>query len=308
MKYKFYGVIPAMVTCLDEKDRVDLEGTKELVNFLIDKGVSGLFPLGTTGEMLKLTLEERKEIAETVIKAAGKRVPVIVQVGAMSTKETLELARHALDAGADGIGVVTPVYFKMSEREMENYYREVAESLPEDFPVYLYNIPQLSGNDLKGELVKRIYRGNKNIAGIKYSYPDLKRVKEYIGKGEGFSVLMGADSLMAEGLELCCAGTVSGVASVYPEPFVEIYRAFTNGDVEKAMEFQRMANRYSDAMKNGRNMAYFKGALRYRGLPFWHVRKPSLDLLESEAEVLHLELERLDLEYVKLLEKYDKKI
>ena len=112
---KLKGVITAMTTCLDENDQVDVLATEALTEFLIEKGVDCLYPCGTTGESHLLTTAERKLIAETVVKKANGRVTVYVQVGAMTTKETIELAKHAHEIGADGIGVVTPSYFHVND-------------------------------------------------------------------------------------------------------------------------------------------------------------------------------------------------
>jgi 4-hydroxy-tetrahydrodipicolinate synthase len=196
---------------------------------------------------------------------------------------------------------MTPTFFKVNDREMEAYYMEVSKSLPDAFPIYMYNIPQLSANDLIPDTIKEVLSSCKNIRGIKYSYPDILRIQEYLGIGDGFSVLAGADAMALAALCLGCDGIVSGVASVYPEPYVEIYRAYSRGEMVKAREFQRMANRYSHALKNGSNTGYFKAALNYRGIDVGHVRKPNLDITEFEKKELLKKLETLDAEFQKMI-------
>ena len=128
--------------------QVDYKSLESLCEYLIDKGVHGLYPNGSTGEMCYLTLEERKKVLETCLKVANGRVQVFSMVGALTTKDTIELAQHAERVGADGIGVVTPYYFKLDQKELEEYFVRVAQSVSDDFSVYLYGIPQLAVNDL----------------------------------------------------------------------------------------------------------------------------------------------------------------
>ena len=134
---KLYGVITAMTTPFDAEGNVDVAALERAVDFQVEKGVNCLYPCGTTGEMMYLTVEERKLVAKTVIDHAAGRVPVFVQVGAWNLADTIELARHAVDSGADGIGVVTPVFYKLSDRGLIDFYEAVAASVPSDFPVYL---------------------------------------------------------------------------------------------------------------------------------------------------------------------------
>ncbi|WP_413305914.1 dihydrodipicolinate synthase family protein [Bacillus sp. 1P10SD] len=289
-----YGVTTAMVTPFNQKGEVELGLVENLTEFLISKGVHCLYPLGTTGEMLRLSVEERKAVAETVVGKANGRVTVYIHVGAMTQEETIELARHAHYIGADGIGVVTPVFFNADDRELEEYFVKVASSVPEDFPVYLYNIPQCASNDLTTQVAQNIANHCKNVIGIKYSYPDFLRTNEYLNINEGeFSVVPGTDRLFLAGLAMGCEGVVSGVSCVYPEPFIEIYNAFTENNLEKARKYQKIAVQYCETLKNGGNMAYFKAALEMRGINVGYMKAPQLNLTESEKEVLKEKLNEI---------------
>ncbi|MDR7315461.1 dihydrodipicolinate synthase family protein [Brevibacillus nitrificans] len=290
-----YGVTTAMVTPFGEDGQVDHDWMRDLTEFLISKGVHCLYPLGTTGEMLRLSVQERKKVAETVVKAAANRVTVFIHVGAMNQEDTIELARHAHEVGADGVGVVTPVFFGATDKELEEYFVAVASSVPADFPVYLYNIPQCAANDLKSDVVQKIASRCKNVIGIKYSYPDMLRTNEYLSVNQGtFSVSHGTDRLFLAGLAMGCEGTVSGVSCVYPEPFVALYQAFQENDLQKARELQRIAIQYCETLKNGSNMAYFKAALRMRGIEVGRMREPQLDLSSEEIAALQARLHQLD--------------
>ncbi|MFD1415801.1 dihydrodipicolinate synthase family protein [Oceanobacillus jeddahense] len=299
---KLYGVTTAMVTPFTETGEIDQKNLRELTDFLIEKGVNCLYPLGTTGEMFKLTMEERKVVAETVVKQANGRVTVFIHVGAMNPNETVELAKHAHAIHADGIGVVTPAFFSTSEREQYEYFKAVSESVPEDFPIYVYNIPQCSANDLPVSVVSQLNKDFKNIIGIKYSFPDFHRVAEYktINNAD-FSVVPGADKLFLPGLSLGCDGVVSGVSCVYPEPFVAVYQAYLDRDMEKAQKLQRFAAKYCEVLRGGANLSVFKEALKYRGLSAGDVRGPQLKISDSEIAELYKDLTELEEERKVLL-------
>ncbi len=288
---KLYGVITAMVTPFDGNDQVDLGAMAKLTDWLIGKGVHCLYPTGTTGEMFLMSVEERKKIAETVVKAAAGRATVYIHTGAMTLKDTIELSRHAKDVGADGVGVVTPAYFGVNDREMVEYYDAVSKSIPADYPLYLYGIPQCASNDLKTDVVKKIVERCPNVVGIKYSYADMLRTSEYLQIKDGFSVVVGTDRLFLAGLSLGCDGTVSGISGVCPEPFVATYEAFKKGDLEKARKMQRDAYGICEMLKNGSNMGYFKAALKLRGIDMGHMRRPLMDIPEADADALRKQLE-----------------
>lgn len=294
---KLYGVTTAMVTPFHKDGTVDLKAVAELTEFLISKGVHCLYPLGTTGEMLKLSVSERKAIAQTVVETANKRVTVYIHVGDVVFDHVIELAKHAYEIGADGIGAVTPVYFGVNERELENYYVELSKSVPDDFPIYLYSIPQCASNELPVSVVEKVVNKCKNVVGLKYSYPDFTLTSRYLNVNDGqFDVVFGPDHLFVPALALGCTGIVSGVSSVYPEPFVALYQAYQQGDIDKAREIQRIATKFCDTLKNGSNMSYFKEALKLRGINGGFMKAPHLDLTADEISTLKKQLEEIDKE------------
>lgn len=290
---KLFGVTVAMTTPFDSDDNVNVTALAELTEMLVSKGVSCLYPCGTTGEMLRLSVEERKTVAETVINTAKGRLPVFIHVGAMTLKDTIALAQHAASAGADGIGVVTPQFFSANDRELENFFVTVANSVPADFPVYLYNIPQCAANNIKPELAARVQQQCKNVIGIKYSFADNNTTLSYVAVADNFSVLHGYDKMFMGLMDAGCDGTVSGCACVFPEPFVKMYSAYSSNDLQGAKHWQTVCVKFSDALKSGSNMAIFKAALKMRGLTESHMRLPQLDLLPEEYAELEANLKQL---------------
>lgn len=290
---KLYGITVAMVTPFTADDKVDYKALEGITNMLIEKGVDCLYPCGTTGEMLRLTVEERKKIAETIVKTADHRVTVFIHCGCMRQDDTIELIKHARKIGADGAGIVSPQYFHASDYELSQYFINVAKEVP-DFPIYLYNIPQCAANDLKPEMIKDVLKEAKNIVGIKYSWADIGRTIDYLAiNNYDFSVLHGMDRALVSFLATGCDGCVSGISCVFPEPFVKTYQLYKQGKIEEAQKLQRICVKFVDALKGGANMSYFKEALTLRGLTGGHMRAPQLDISVEEIMRMKVQLEQL---------------
>lgn len=284
---KLFGVITAMTTPFTADGQIDVEALRQQTDFLIEKGVNCLYPCGTTGEMYLMTEEERKLVAETVVQHAAGRVTVFIHCGAMHEDEVVRLCQHARAIGADGVGVVTPSYFGVSARAMVEYYKRICGQLPADFPVYVYVIPQLAMNDIDGATMQKIADACPNVVGVKYSFADMRRFTEYLKvRGGDFSVVFGPDDLFLPALVMGCEGTVSGCSSCIPEPFVEIYRLFQAGELDKAREAQLRCFDMTRVLKGGSDMSIFKNVQELRGVRGGHMRKPLLDIQPEEVEAL----------------------
>lgn len=295
---KMKGLTVPMVTPFTSDDKVDVEATRKLVDFLIESGVDGLYPCGTTGEMLKMTLEERKLFAETVVDQAKGRIPVWIQVGCATTKDTLELAQHALSIGCQGVGVVTPQYFGVNERETFNYYWTVANSLPADFPVYVYNIPQCAVNDISAATVQKLADVCPNIMGMKYSYTDFSRLKDYLLINDGnFDVIIGPDKFVLPAMAMGCVGAISGCAQAFPQPFVELFKALKAENYAEAREYAKRAMEISEMVHFCANIGYVKAALRVNGVINTHMRAPALDLTPEEEQEVAITLKNFKEKY-----------
>jgi 4-hydroxy-tetrahydrodipicolinate synthase len=285
------------ISCPMTKDQeVDYVSLEKLCLFLMEKGVHGIYPSGSTGEMAYLSLEERKKILERVVKTCKGRVNVFSMIGANTTKDTIELAQHAEQAGADGIGVVTPYYFKLDETELENYFVSVAKSVSPDFPVYLYGIPQLAVNDITPKLAEKLAKKAKNIIGIKYSWPDMPRLIQFMNiQGGKFSVICGPDDLFLCTIASGGDGTISGNSNVIPEYFVAIWDAFKNGDYERAKKLQLATNKLIAIVSGPNNLARYKAGLVHRGVIKTDTLRSPLRPLTAEEKKSYLEtLDKMD--------------
>lgn len=234
------GVVIAAITPMNPDGSVDYEGVEAFAEYLSQSGVNCLYPNGTNGESLLLTKEERERIAEIFVRVSNHRVPVFIQCGAMTTEEAASHAQHAVKIGADGIGVMTPAFFTMDDEGLFQYFSAVITPLPEDFPVYIYNIPGCTGNDVSPALMARLLKTFPNIRGIKFSKPDLMRLEDYMLACERKpDLLIGCDSLFVPCLTIGGVGEVSGPGALFYERFTRMYRQYTEGDFVGAMETQK---------------------------------------------------------------------
>ena len=235
------GLIPAMVTPFDEREEVDLEATEAVVDRFVDAGVSGVSVLGSNGEFSHLTLPERKRFAEASAEIVAGRIPLVVGVGATGTREAVELARAAEEAGADAVLVVTPFYWKVGEEALSRHFATVAEAV--SIPTMIYNFPMLTGIDLSPRLVARVARECPNVAGMKdtvtessHSVGVLREVKDV---RPDFSVLAGFEDQILPTMLAGGDGSICGLANVAPELFVGLVQAVQSGDLDKAAVLHR---------------------------------------------------------------------
>jgi 4-hydroxy-tetrahydrodipicolinate synthase len=237
----FDGLMPAMVTPFDEQGELDLGAAEAVIERFVAAGVSGISPLGSTGEATHLTFDERKRFAEEVVRIVGGRVPLVVGVGTSGTRETVELARHAEGAGADAVLVVSPSYWKVGEEALFRHFATVAGSV--GIPVFIYNLPMLTGVDLSPSLIAGIAAECSNVSGLKDTVTEyfhtvgvLREVKR---ERPEFTILSGWEDLILPTLLAGADGSICAFANVAPELFVDLVRSARDGDLESAAELHR---------------------------------------------------------------------
>ena len=291
------GVITALVTPFDDRGRVDEEALQRLVEFQIRAGVHGLNPCGTTGEGALLTLEERQQVAEITVRAARGRVPVMVQTGTPSTEATIALTRHAQTIGADAATIVSPFYYRLGDEALVQHYAQIAASVP-GFPLFLYNIPQLTGNNLTPAIVEAIAERCPNVIGLKDSSGNLSQVIDSASvRGGHFKVAVGSDGLILPALVTGIPASISGNANAVPELFVELFQAYWRGDWAGAQSAQARIQHVRRILKDGGDLSLFKAVLERRGLRVGGVRPP---LINAPKEVVDSCITRLASRGIKL--------
>lgn len=219
MKKTFRGVYTVMITPLDANGAVDLKGLAAFTDWQVKEGIHGLIPLGSTGEFLSLSEEERDGVAKTVIETAAGRVPVLIGTGAEDTRESIRLSIKAEAMGADGVMIIPPFYSTPTDDELVHHYKTIASAIA--IPIMVYNNPATTNVDLKPELVKRI----AEIEGcdyIKESTLEVTRVRDIIQlAGNDMTVFGGI--LGFESFVMGAQGWVAVASNVAPGPMARIF-------------------------------------------------------------------------------------
>jgi 4-hydroxy-tetrahydrodipicolinate synthase len=238
MKSKLSGIVPPVVTPLKDRDTLDSAGAERLLEHILAGGVHGLFILGTTGEAPSLSYRLRREWIDFACKIVKGRVPVLVGVTDTSFVETVSLAKHAEQCGADAVVLSTPYYFPAGQTELCGYVENLAPELP--LPLVLYNMPSLTKVWFEIDSLKRLAAIPK-IIGVKDSSGDLhyfEQVVKLVKDRPDWFVLIGPEAHLPASLRLGGNGGVNGGANIYPSLFVECYEAFVNGDMNRVDQLQ----------------------------------------------------------------------
>jgi 4-hydroxy-tetrahydrodipicolinate synthase len=281
------GVIPPTVTAFHGDESVDYGTTADHARFVVDRGVDGVFPLGTNGEFGLLDGDEQIGVVEAVVDEVGGEVPVIAGVGAPSTHHTVERAERAAAAGVDGLVVVTPYYYPIDEAGAVEHYRRVADST--DLPIYVYHIPSRTGNALTHATLDHL-ADIETVAGVKDSSKDVPWLSRAIDEHPDLVFLAGSDSLQFPGRLVGCTGGVSAVANALPELLVDLHESYTAGDIEHARECQSSLYRVREAFKGGPYLAGVKAALSLRGFDAGPLRSPLRRMDDGEKSQLEATL------------------
>lgn len=279
---KIEGIIPAMVTPFKESQELDLVAAAELTEWLIQKGVHGLFIAGTNGEAHLLSDQEIVKLTKTVVKAAKGRVPIFSGAGRCGTLATIALAKQLKEAGADYISLVTPYYLVPNQHDLYLHYKAIAEAVDADF--LLYNIPSQTGLTIETSTANAL-ADIDNIIGIKDSGGDFGKQKEYIaiGNNKNFVVLNGSDSLMLKSFEAGAVASVAATANILAELEVELYQHFKNNDHDAAQASRDKMDMLRMNLKKGVAPSVMKKTMNMMGIPVGTTRKP---VQEPEGKIL----------------------
>jgi len=284
MSFTPKGIIPAMVTPFDKKGEVNEVMLRELVDYLIEGGVHGLFPVGSQGEFYALEKEEKKKIFEIVLDQAKGKIPVYAGTGAITTKETIALTKMAEDIGIDAVSIITPFFISPSQDELYYHYLSVARSTR--LPVILYNNPSRTGVNFSADLVARLSKVD-NIVGIKDSSGNMTLISEYIRKtDDDFSVLAGRDTLIFGTLLYGGKGAIAATANITPKLVSEIYEAYIRGDIDRAKQAQAKLAPLRLAFSLGSFPVVIKDALKLIGIDVGDARAPISSLSNDKKKIL----------------------
>jgi 4-hydroxy-tetrahydrodipicolinate synthase len=285
---EFRGVYPAMCTPFHDDDSIDFETLRADARRLVDAGVDGLVPVGSTGESATLSHDEHIEVVDCVIDEVGGEVPVIAGSGSNNTREALELSRRSADAGADALLLISPYYNKPEPAGFIQHYRTIADAV--DLPQIVYNVPSRTGRNILPDTAVEL-ASHPNIQGYKAASGDLNQISEVIERtrDEEFQVLSGDDGLTLPVLSVGGRGTISVVANVEPERTVAMVHAALDGDYDRAREVHHDLAPLVRQLFVETNPIPVKEAMGIRGYSSPSLRLPLTRMGEEGAA----ELERL---------------
>jgi 4-hydroxy-tetrahydrodipicolinate synthase len=295
MKLNVEGSWPALVTPLTEEDEVDYEILRRLVDFHVENRSDGILLLGSTSEATLLSPDERKQIIDEALNAARGRIPALCGVSAPTTRQTIENARYAKEAGAEGGLIVQPGYIRPSQDALYHYFKDVVEAV--DLPLVIYNNPSRTGVNVEPETLARLAR-LENIVALKEAGPNPYGVLRVVELTRGRLNVLCCDcpqyALILPVLASGGKGTSNVTGSITPRELAAISKPWESyEDVERCRElffrmFPLMRMMYAET-----NPVPLKAALNMVGANVGKPRKPLTELSEANKATLRLTMERL---------------
>lgn len=285
---KYEGVIPAFYACYDEEGNVSPERVGELTKYFIGKGVKGLYVNGSSGECIYQSVEDKKVILENVMKEAKGKLTIIAHVACNNTKDSQELAAHAESLGVDAIAAIPPIYFRLPEYAIAQYWNDISDAAPNtDFVIY--NIPQLAGVALTDSLFAEM-RKNPRVIGVKNSSMPVQDIQMFKkAAGEDYIIFNGPDEQFISGRVIGAEGGIGGTYGVMPDLFLKMDEYVRAGKLDIAREIQYDVNEviYKMCSAHGNMYAVIKAILKINeGLEAGSVRKPLAALIESDMAIV----------------------
>ena len=281
---KYQGIIPAFYACYDAQGNINPQAVRDLTRYFADKGVTGLYVGGSSGECIYQSVAERKVVLENVMAEAKGKLTIIAHVACNNTADSRELAAHAESLGVDAIAAIPPIYFKLPPYAIAQYWNDISAAAPNtDF--IIYNIPQLAGVALSVPLLKEMLR-NPRVIGVKNSSMPTQDIQMW--RDEGAMVFNGPDEQLISGLAMGAVGGIGGTYGAMPELFITMRKEFLAGNLEKARQMQNEACRiiYKMCSAHGNMYAVIKEVLRLQGGPdCGSVRLPLAPLTEADLAV-----------------------
>lgn len=300
---QYYGIIPPMVTPLEDWDKLDYHGIEKLINHILKGGVHGLFVLGTTGEAPSLSHQLRKEVIKRTLDQVGTKVPVLVGITDTSFIETINIAEFAAEAGASAVVLAPPYYFPAGQFELIEYIEHLEQRLP--LPLFLYNMPTHTKMIFEPETVKKASELS-GVIGLKDSSGDMvyfHQLQQLFKDQDDFKLFVGLEELLGETLVLGGHGGVCGGANLIPELYVNMYETSKTGDLKKMSELHERIMQVSSSIYSvGKyKSSYLKGlkcALSIMDLCNDFMAEPFHKFRETERGIIRQHLIELGLQPV----------
>lgn len=279
------GILAAISTPFAADGSVDEVRLRQHVDFLIENGLHGLTPNGSTGEFAALTVDERKRVNEIVIEQAAGRVPVVAGVGSTSTTQSVELAKHAEQHGASGLLVVAPFYEPPTRDEVIAYYATIANTV--SIPVVAYNLPEITGINLDKQFYRDLLQHTGNVKYIKDTSGSMEQALDLIyNLGDELTTFVGLDTILLPAFLSGARGSIWGAPNFAPRECVQIFELAKAGKADEASEiFKRLWNVFDFLGKEGYAVAT-KGAAKAAGVDLGEPRAPYSPLPAEKQQQL----------------------
>lgn len=283
---KIKGVFPVLITPMTADEEVDYEGFKSNIDHFIDQGVAGLAVVGSTGEFVSLTTEERYKLVEVAVEHVAGRVPVIAGTAAERTADAIAHTQHAEKVGADASLLINSYYAHPKEHEIYEHFKAVAESVK--FPIMIYNNPFVSGVDISAETMLQVAKDVENITHIKESSGDIDKARDIARAGKDYvEVFCGSEDLALESKFVGVTGWISVSANIVPGVAKELYDAYDEGDLDRAWAlYDKLLPLCKFLEGSGKYVQIVKRAMDLQGLAGGPARRPRLGLTDEEETTL----------------------
>ncbi|NQM13128.1 N-acetylneuraminate lyase [Streptococcus suis] len=284
---KYKGIIPAFYACYGEDGEIDSDRVKALTRYFIDKGVKGLYVNGSSGECIYQGVADRKQILEAVMSEAKGKLTIINHVACNNLKDSQELARHSEEWGVDAIAAIPPIYFRLPEYSIADYWNGISSAAPNtDFMIY--NIPQLAGVSLTPSLYREMLK-NPSVIGVKNSSMPVQDIDTFISvAGPDYIVFNGPDEQFLGGRLMGAGGGIGGTYGAMPELFLALNEFIAQNDFDKARALQARINIIIGKLVSGHGHMYavIKEVLRINeNLNIGSVRAPLSALTEEDKDI-----------------------
>lgn len=285
---KYKGVIPAFYACYDKEGEINPEGVQALTKYFVDKGVKGVYVNGSSGECIYQSVADKKLVLENVIAVAKGKLTVIAHVACNNTKDSMELASHAESLGVDAIAAIPPIYFRLPEHAIAQYWNDISSAAPNtDFVIY--NIPQLAGVTLSMSLFAEM-RKNPKVIGVKNSSMPVQDIQMFQAEaGDDYVIFNGPDEQFISGRIIGAQGAIGGTYGAMPELFLKMDECINMGDLKKAKEIQYAVNNiiYKICSAHGNLYGVLKAILKINeNLELGGVRKPLPALSDADQSIV----------------------
>ena len=281
---KYQGIFPAFYACYEKDGSISAERVQAFTEYLIGKGVHGLYVGGSSGECIYHSVEERKLVLENVMKVAKGRIVIIAHVACNNTADSMALAAHAESLGVDAIAAIPPIYFKLPPHAIAKYWNDISSAAPNtDF--IIYNIPQLAGVSLTSGLLKTMLE-NPRVIGVKNSSMPIQDIEMW--RDEGAIVFNGPDEQLLSGLVAGAIGGIGGTYAAMPELYIKIFDLVRENRIAEAREIQDTCCHIIYAMCSGQGNMYgmIKEIIRQMNGPdLGGVREPLFNLVEADLAI-----------------------